>query len=59
MSDLTRREALQGLATASLFTDVLAAQATASSVCFTSAVELARLIRTKKLSAREALAEHL
>ena len=34
-------------------------QAPASSVCFMSAVEMARLIRTKKLSAREALAAHL
>src|ERR1700692_1340959 len=34
-------------------------QATESSVCFTSAVEMAQLIRTKKLSAREALAAHL
>src|SRR6202051_4440893 len=34
-------------------------QATESSVCFTSAVEMAQLIRTKKLSAREAMAEHL
>lgn len=30
-----------------------------SSLCFTSAVEMARLIRDGKLSAREALAEHL
>ncbi len=30
-----------------------------ASVCFTSAIEMARLIRTKKLSAREALAAHL
>ena len=30
-----------------------------SSICFLSAVEMARLIRTKKLSAREALAAHL
>jgi amidase len=30
-----------------------------SSLCLTSAVEMARLIRTKKLSAREALAAHL
>src|SRR5579862_4838729 len=33
--------------------------APASSVCFMSAVDMARLIRAKKLSAREALAEHL
>src|SRR5689334_4604480 len=55
----TRRDALQGLAAASLFTDALQAQAPASSVCFLSTVEMARLIRAKKLSAREALAEHL
>ncbi len=30
-----------------------------NSLCFTSAVEMAQLIRAKKLSAREALAEHL
>src|SRR5581483_4140195 len=30
-----------------------------SALCFTSAIEMARLIREKKLSAREALAEHL
>ena len=34
-------------------------QPAASSVCFMSAVEMARLIRSKKLSAREALAAHL
>lgn len=59
MCDLTRREALQGLAAASLFTDALEAQRPPSSICFASAVELAWLIRTKKLSAREALAQHL
>ncbi len=55
----TRREALQGLAAASLLTGALEAQASASSLCFMSAVEMAALIRSKKLSAREALAEHL
>ncbi len=59
MSELTRREALQGLAAASLLASANKAQGAASSVCFMSAVEMARLIRTKKLSAREALAEHL
>ena len=59
MSDLSRRETLQGLAAASLITGNLNAQGAAPSVCFTSAVEMARLIRSKKLSAREALAEHL
>jgi len=56
--DSTRREILLGMAAAPLLQSTLAAQAT-SSVCFMSAVEMARLIRAKKLSAREALAEHL
>lgn len=34
-------------------------QAQTSSVCFMSAVEMAKLIRAKKISARELLAEHL
>src|SRR5690349_388637 len=55
----TRREALLELAAAPLFTGGLAAQSPASSLCFTSTVEMARLIRAKKLSAREALAAHL
>ena len=54
----TRRQAIQGLAAASLYTAALEAQPGAS-LCFTSAVEMARLIRTGKLSARECLAEHL
>ena len=59
-SDLpSRREALQGLAAASLCASSLEAQPTGSALCFTSAVEMARLIRTKKLSARDALAAHL
>jgi amidase len=37
----------------------LESQITPASICFMSAVEMARLIRSKKLSAREALAEHL
>src|SRR4051794_32782724 len=55
----TRREALLGLAAAPLFTRAPDAQAAAASLCFTSTVEMARLIRTKKLSASEALAAHL
>ena len=55
----TRREILLGMAGALLLEGTLAAQATAGSVCFLSTVEMARLIRTKKLSAREALAAHL
>jgi amidase len=51
----TRREALIGMTAAPL----LASASTPSDLCFLSAVEMARLIRAKKLSAREALAEHL
>ena len=55
----TRREALLGLAAAPMLAGILEAQAAAPSVCFMSTVEMARLIRTKRLSAREALAAHL
>ena len=55
----SRREILMGMAAVPLLQETLEAQAASSSVCFMSAVEMARLIRTKKLSAREALAEHL
>jgi len=55
----TRREALLGLAVTQLLAGTLEAQAADSSVCFMSAVEMARLIRDKKLSAREALTAHL
>src|SRR5580658_5413248 len=55
----TRREALLGLAAAPLIEGAAEAQAAASSVCFMSAIEMARLIRTRQMSAREALAAHL
>src|SRR5499427_8980510 len=55
----SRREALFLTAAAPFLGNALQAQTGSSSVCFLSAVEMARLIRTKKLSAREALAEHL
>src|SRR3979490_1215698 len=55
----TRREVLLGMAALPLLTGTLEAQTTAPSICFMSTIEMARLIRTKKLSAREALAEHL
>ncbi len=55
----TRRESIKGLATASFMAGVPEMQAEASSLCFTSAVEMAKLIRTKQLSAREALSAHL
>src|SRR5689334_16566085 len=57
-NDSTRRELLLGMAAVPILQEVLEAQST-SSLCFTSTVEMARLIRTKKLSAREALAIHL
>ena len=56
----TRREVLSGVAAASVLPIAsLEADSAASALCFTSAVEMAQLIRAKKLSAREALAEHL
>jgi amidase len=62
MSDdqLTRREILLGTAAGFLSQGIPEAQAAAdSSICFMSATEMARQIREKKLSAREALAAHL
>src|SRR5579862_414700 len=56
---LTRREAVRGLAAASLAASSLQAQRGAAPLCFTSAVEMARWIRARKLSAREAVNEHL
>ena len=53
----SRRDVIAGLAAASLPESALAAQS--DSVCFMSAVEMARSIRAKKLSAREVLAAHL
>ena len=55
----TRRDVLLGLAALPLVAGTLEAQPANSPVSFMSAVEMARLIRTKKLSAREALAAHL
>src|SRR5215467_2469963 len=55
----TRREAIFLTAAAPFLEDTLQAQSSTSSVCFLSAVEMARLIRMKKLSAREVLAAHL
>jgi amidase len=56
---LTRREVLAGMAAAPLFAASMQSESAASPLCFMSAVEMAQLIRAKKLSAREALAEHL
>ena len=58
-SHSTRREILLGMAAVPLLQGTLEAQAAVSPVCFMSTVEMARLIRAKKLSAREALAAHL
>jgi len=55
----TRRDVVLRGAAASLLPQVLEAQASGPSVCFLSAVEMARLVRAKKISARELLAEHL
>jgi amidase len=57
--DRTRREALVGMAAASMLPGAVKAEGRVSPVHWMSAIEMARLIRTKKLSAREALAEHL
>jgi amidase len=56
---LTRREVLLGMAAVPLVESDQQAQATASPICFMSTVEMAQLIRARKLSAREALAAHL
>jgi len=48
-----------GLAVSPLIARPADAQTGGASLCFTSAVELARLIRAKKLSAREVLAAHV
>ena len=55
----TRRKALLGLSAVPLLTSIVEAEAPAESVCFLSTVEMTRLIRIRKLSAREALAAHL
>lgn len=57
--DPTRRETLLAMAAASLAASSMEAQVDQSSICFLSAVEMAALIRSGKLSAREALAAHL
>jgi amidase len=57
---LTRRQVLIGMAAMPLLKETLEGQSAAgSSICFMSAVEMAGLIRAKKLSAREALDAHL
>src|SRR5262249_36941983 len=58
-ADPTRRDVLLSLAALPFLPRAADAQSATPSICFTSAVELARLIRTRKLSAREVLAAHL
>jgi amidase len=55
----TRRNVMMTGAAAPLLQSALQAQSGGDPLCFMSAVEMARLIRAKKLSAREALAAHL
>jgi amidase len=55
----TRREVLLGTAAALLLNGSLKGEVLESTICFLSAIEMARLIRAKKLSAREALSAHL
>ena len=57
MNHPTRRDAILGLAAGSAL--AAGAEAAASPIHWMSAIEMERLIRTKKLSAREALADHL
>jgi amidase len=58
--DLSRRDVLLSLAALPVLASTQrGVQPTASSVCFMSALEMARLIRAKELSARELLAEHV
>ena len=60
LHDPGRRDLLKSLAAVPFLAGALDARAESSSaVCFMSTVEMARLIRSKKLSAREALAAHL
>jgi len=55
----TRREILLGMAAAPFVQSSVGSQDDTSAICFMSALEMARMIRAKKLSAREALAAHL
>lgn len=55
MSEFTRRQAIEGLAALG----ASFAMAAPTDLCFTSAVEMARMIHARKLSAREALDAHL
>jgi len=58
-NDPTRRDVLLAMAGALLLDGSANAQPAADSICYMSALEMSRLIRAGKLSAREALAAHL
>jgi amidase len=58
-SPTTRRDTLLGWATMSLVSRTAPTETVSSSLPWLSTIEMARLIRTKKLSAREVLAAHL
>jgi amidase len=55
----TRRQVVLGGTAPPLLQRTVESQATGPSICFMSAVEMAQLIRARKLSAREVLAAHL
>jgi len=59
MTDLTRRQTLEALTAASLAAGAAESQTAVSPICFMSALELAKLIRTRKLSARALVEAHL
>jgi amidase len=60
MDDVNRREFLQIAGTVAAITTAMpAVPGSAADLCFTSAIDLARLIRGKKISAREVMAAHL
>lgn len=60
MDDVNRREFLQLAGTvAAISTAMPVVPASAADLCFTSATDLANLIRTRKLSAREVMAAHV
>jgi amidase len=60
MDDVNRREFLQIAGTVAAITTAMpAVPGSAGDLCFTSAIDLVRLIRAKKISAREVMAAHL
>ena len=64
-NNVDRRDFIKAAGTSAIVTavaggaSITAEAATADELCFSSAVELARLIRSKQVSAREVMAAHL